>query len=94
MNIINDPPVVWLGEQKWQVSLKSAQVDYPLILKAHALKVSHNCCLRFRGTGVPSLPTVRPTDLIRFHNAIHVCLLKVRLIPGFSHVCLLSLYSI
>lgn len=68
------PPVIWLGEQKWQVSLKSAQVDHPLIPKAHALKDSHNCCLRFRGTGVPGLPTVRPTDLIRFPQC-HPCLL-------------------
>lgn len=50
------PIVIWFGEQKWQISLKSAQVDYPLISKAHALRVPHNCSLRFRGQECPAYP--------------------------------------
>lgn len=88
------PPVIWFGGQRWQISLKSAQVDYPLISKAHALRVSHNCRLWFTGTGVPSLPTVRRTDPLRLYNAIHVCLLKVMLTSAFpmcaSSHCVLS----
>lgn len=50
------PIVIWFGEQKWQISLKSAQVDYPLISKAHALRVPHNCRTRLRGQECPAYP--------------------------------------
>lgn len=73
------PIVIWLKEQKWQISLKSAQVDYPLISKAHALRDPHNCCLRLREQERPAYPKIRRTEPSWFHNAIRVCLLKVRL---------------
>lgn len=84
------PTVIWLGEQKWQIRLKSVQVDYALISKAHALRVSYNCRLWFGGPTAPSLhgQVFRP---VCSYNAVRVRLLKVQSTPLFSHVCLFPL---
>lgn len=78
------PIVIWFGEQKWQISLKSAQVDYPLISKAHALRVPHNCRPWLRGWECPAYPRSGKRGPICFLIAIRVCLLKVWLTPVFS----------
>lgn len=56
------PIVIWFGEQKWQISLKSAQVDYPLISKAHALRVPHNWRMWLRGKECPAYPASAEHD--------------------------------
>lgn len=75
------PIVIWFGEQKWQISLKSAQVDYPLISKAHALRVPRNCRLWLRGQECPAYP--RSEEQGRSASTMPSCLLKVRLTPAF-----------
>lgn len=41
--------MIWFGEQKWQIGLKSTGVDYLLISKARASRAPHNCRLWLEG---------------------------------------------
>lgn len=49
------PIVISFGEQKWQISCKSSQVDYTLISEADAWRAPHNCPLRLKGQECPEL---------------------------------------
>lgn len=76
------PIVIWFRQQKWQISLKSAQVDYPLISKAHALRVPHNCRCVWGGRSAQlTLNQENRTDLLPQCHP-HP-LIKSALDPGF-----------
>lgn len=69
--------VIWIREQKWQISLKATEVDYPLISKAHALRAPHHPRSRFRGQECPAYPWSADLHPRRHH----ILLIKILVQP-------------